>query len=874
MKKISKIIFTFILLFLVGITSVSAASPTFYRWRQSNTTLMNHNLITYDWYEETNHANLYANDASYSGKEMYPYWNLYYVKDGSTYYITYCVNPNKDIHHGTALNHYTSLDNMRFSDGQSHPDRLELLKTLLLYGYNPDPTNSITPVTLITNDPQAYIKLIAMQVLVWEVMEGGRTTFDTVEPQWNGGNGKYSFYQKVIYPNGGNDPSQTGTLYYYYNKFREDARLADQAKPSTAFNESHYVLAWDNANKKYRVTVPGLGDYTTCTSNNNDVTVSVSGETATITSDKTVTNATITCKYIRGNGASNQSQTELFQYFSFKEDVAGTQDMVYGQAYKIFSKSFTVGTENTDFSIKKVDTENGVVSGAKFNLTHMTNTSYSVTIDSNTSTKYSLNYSGKYRVSEIAVPDGYEKINDFNITIDARSHKITNCDNSTSQNGVINSCLNGQVKIKYNASAIELTIVNVAKNFKIQKVNESGNPINGATFEIRDSNNNVVKFTRTSGNIFKYDTAGTVTSLSDASLSAYPISLLPSGDYKIVETGVPFPYRLPASEEERTTYIKIDANRNLLVKDKNRNTYAAAALSTVKIVNYTTEIKILKTGNGNPLAGVQFELYNADKSVKLSCNLVSPGVFNFADNGGTTDVYVTNSEGKITINSLPEGTYYLKEIATVDPFVLPSGNGVYTEIVIDIDENGVSVNGSHALDTINISNTPNSFNFYKRDTEGNPLKTGKYKLQKYDEKTKKYVDLKLVEVENDGTYNPNSDIYKVDSENGKIQFTLKKGVATFVEMESSSTYRIIETVAPEGYTKASTKDTATVHIDEYGNASGLLVLIDQKIVKEDDSASAELIINIQTGKQRIMYAAVIFVVIGTIVGLIIYNKRK
>ena len=94
------------------------------------------------------------------------------------------------------------------------------------------------------------------------------------------------------------------------------------------------------------------------------------------------------------------------------------------------------------------------------------------------------------------------------------------------------------------------------------------------------------------------------------------------------------------------------------------------------------------------------------------------------------------------------------------------------------------------------------------------------------------------------------------------------------EMEPSTTYRIIESVAPAGYTKASTKDTATAYIDEYGNASGLLVLIDQKVVKEEDSAYAELIVNIQTGKQRIMYAAVIFVVIGLIVGLIVYNKRK
>ena len=64
------------------------------------------------------------------------------------------------------------------------------------------------------------------------------------------------------------------------------------------------------------------------------------------------------------------------------------------------------------------------------------------------------------------------------------------------------------------------------------------------------------------------------------------------------------------------------------------------------------------------------------------------------------------------------------------------------------------------------------------------------------------------------------------------------------------------------------------HIDEYGNASGLLVLVDQKIVKDDDSAYAELIINIQTGKERIIYAAVIVVVIGIIAGLIIYNRKK
>ena len=183
-------------------------------------------------------------------------------------------------------------------------------------------------------------------------------------------------------------------------------------------------------------------------------------------------------------------------------------------------------------------------------------------------------------------------------------------------------------------------------------------------------------------------------------------------------------------------------------------------------------------------------------------------------------------------------------------------------------------NGGYSNNTIEISNTPFSFNFYKRDTEGNALTTGQYKLQKYDSESKKYIDIKLTEVENDGTYNANTDIYKEDKTNGKVQFTLRKGVATFIDMDASTTYRILETKAPEGYTKASTKDAATVTIDEYGNASGLLVLVDQKIVKEDDSAYAELIINIQTGKQRIMYGAIIVLVVGIIAGLIIYNRKK
>ena len=553
MKRISKILLILILLFTVGIAKVQAYTPTFRAAPQSVAEMKNSGLITYDWFEgtsDTGHIGC-VNSASYACKYLYEGWNLYSVQiDTDKYYILYCLNLSKSVIHNGSMNQYNNIDDLVFNDSTlstaEKNQRKELLKDLLLYGYNSDPTNNTGLADLVNNDKYAPLKLIAMQVLVWEVMEGGRTNFDSAEPNvWNGAN---SLYNKVVYPNGGSDPTKTNTIYYFYNKYKNDAKLGDQANPAPAFDpsQSHYVMTWDSVNKKYNVTVSGIGDYNKCTSSdptNVPISVNASKGTVTVTSSKTVKQATITCKYYRGTGLVDQTVEESFKHFTFSKNTSNNQDMVYGSGWKIYTKSFTVSSENTDFAIRKVDTEGKEVSGAKFNLTHMTNQSYSVTIDSNTNTKYSLNYSGQYRVSESTVPKGYEKIKDFNITINGRTHKITSCDSqgTDSQNNM--TCLNGQVKVTYNGDEILLTIQNVAKNFKILKVNKSGNAINGATFEIRDKNNNLMKFSMASGNIYKYDTAGTITSLYNGSLSSYPVSLLPEGEYKIIETSVPYPYR-------------------------------------------------------------------------------------------------------------------------------------------------------------------------------------------------------------------------------------------------------------------------------------------------------------------------------------------
>jgi uncharacterized surface anchored protein len=65
--------------------------------------------------------------------------------------------------------------------------------------------------------------------------------------------------------------------------------------------------------------------------------------------------------------------------------------------------------------------------------------------------------------------------------------------------------------------------------------------------------------------------------------STYPIALLPEGEYKLVETAVPAPYKLSSKESENTTKFKINASRDLFVYDETQKTYVAAVDATIKL---------------------------------------------------------------------------------------------------------------------------------------------------------------------------------------------------------------------------------------------------------------------------------------------------
>ena len=827
-------------------------------------------------------------------------WFFHEARKDGKYYFGYCLHIGKTAHETyedggtrtpklTAYIYDDNFDPNVIKDRNGNPidaNRLKLLQALLASGYQYS-TDGTKTINNMSNTDALY--MLTKQILVWEIVEGGRTSFNNEAPEWNGSNSAYELVITKGTAHGGT------SLRTYYNYHITEARkyLSESAgEPSPIFGKT-YTMRWDSSSKKFTTgTITGLGGYSSCVSSNADVSVSVdvNNKSVVVTSSKSNQNATITCTKVTGNGQNK------WIYYGFKKqdgstELTGWQDIINGSAGTTTRKTFDVKSESSTIKITKVakkDSSSAVkLSGSKFTLTKKDNTNIKYNLDGN-GNAVTLSQSGIYILRETTVPHGYSGIPDTELSIDLSNRSIT-CPNSRpgkdSNNNV--TCQGGLITIKFENNTFELIIGNVEKEFAIQKVNKDKGPINGATFKMYTGSNfgTEVKFNKTDisvGNVFTYDANGMFNQLTNVESSVYYIKLLPKGIYKIVETAVPAPYVLIPSEADRTIYIKVEDNYAIyLCNDSTCNQKSlvpGSTVPTITVTNYTTTVSIKKIGNGgNKLANVKFVLFKEDKTTYVRSTL-SNGKYNYS--GTTTNiadatVYITGTNGIFTVDNLPAGTYYFKEIETVPPYVLPEGDDAYTKVVITMTKNGPKVNGTDSS-LIEISNATKVFNFYKIDEQGNYLAGGKYKLQKYNNDKGKYEDIKVKSVTNDGSYPAESDIFKED-ENGKVQFTLSHGIATFIEMAPSSTYRVVELEAPKGYDITNVENSAVIKIDANGYAKGSATIINQKRVLEGSTAQAELIIEIQTGNTIIRYGAIItgtLLIIAGLMGTLIYVSKK
>lgn len=792
------------------------------------------------------------------------------VNDGTNYYHGYCLHAGKQIYEDATIGLHKGFNDLPDIHEKKLSNKAqEVLKNIVASGYQ-NGKGEIGNIIVgnysalgTCKSKDKCRKILVTQILIWEVTSGARTNYEYIP---NVSNPKSSPHNMLIEKN--------SNLRTYYKKVLKDAKsLTSEGTIPDAFGKPH-TLKWSDASNRYVSDPINIGEYDVTTKSTSTLTIGnkTSNKTVTITSTKEIsTNKEIKVKKVVG---STSSGSLSFRWFRFGTDSNGAaitkgiaQDVLLGDYAREFENSFYVKTESGKFKISKVDADTKkILLGSKFNLYKCSGSNCStktflqeIDLTSKAQTvEVTIKKSGAYLFEETKVPYGYEGLGQFvvDFSINGADAEIT--------------------KIYFNSANIQklddgklvknsLVIENKTKDFTIKKIDGNTNsPVNGATFQIKDSKGNLVKFESNNGK-YRYSTSGSITDLVDSNNSIYTVTLLPKGDYSIIETSVPYPYSLSGSEKERTTKIRIDDNSDLLVYNESTGVYNKSPDASVTIKNFKTVAEIIKSGNdGELLKGVIFEIYDSKKQNQIRLVNTSDGVYEYSQDQGITPIQIiTNDVGKITINYLPVGKYWVKETVTVGGHVIDK-TVEWTEIEVIVNRN------ESPKVTKTIRNAKATFNFYKIDEDGNYLSSGKFKLQKYNTKTSKYVDVSLV-------YNEENNTYTIDK-TGKsdvLVFTPKNGIVTFVDVEAKSKYRVVEIEAPEGFILPKVSETeAEITINENGYALGDSVIINKKVtVGEGAQASAELIINISTGQNRIHYILIIGILLIIITGLIIISRK-
>ena len=187
-------------LFLLLLIPFSAKAYTYDGYRVEASAMKSKGWVT-TW-PQTN-LEFRVGPAAASKHVVRSYFYYHQVYDGSTKYAVICTNIGKLAGNPATvdvpLDYVGGLESIKNSSGDTiSAAQVELLKNLLVNGYHYDTTNT-KHINQIDNSKDDTLSMIAMQLLIWEIVEGGRTSFDSVAPQYNPSNSAYNVY---VYPNG------------------------------------------------------------------------------------------------------------------------------------------------------------------------------------------------------------------------------------------------------------------------------------------------------------------------------------------------------------------------------------------------------------------------------------------------------------------------------------------------------------------------------------------------------------------------------------------------------------------------------------------------------------------------------------------------
>lgn len=616
---------------------------------------------------------------------------------------------------------------------------------------------------LLTNSPQinqgfyenvrnASLKekvyAVATQILVWEIVHRGRTTFDEIEPDRYNYND--SFYHALVKENKRSDDSLS--LYTAYKNIIENIQNATNNIPTSISNhntvDKALALTPNVGRTRYSATLNNVGSYFPTDDNHQVNIVRMSDSALNIYTNYYFNEITkVKLNYIAGNSMEELQNFHFFKFYN-NYDNYYNQHMIVAAKSKVYEQKIYVKC----------------VSGA---------------------------------------------------------FKILNVDGDTNKG------------------------------------------IAGIVYQIRDKNNNPLKFNQSAEN-FIYNESGSTTDLVYNGYYMYNISGIPDGEYSLVEVASPEGYVLSNNESDNTTKIRVVGDK-LYVYDKNQQKYILNNESILRIANYVTKVSVIQSGAGGEfLKDVTYQLYDESKT-----NLI-PLVYDASTNtyrynkSGTPGInLVTDSNGKVNIQSLPIGKYYLRQVT------VPDGYSIEQEWYL------ITISSSSSTQTtqqVPITSAKGEFNFYKIDEDGKYLTGGIFTLQKYNDETGVYEDVMISEVDQE---NSNTNIYKIDPTSKIATFKTKDGIATFQNVEPNAKYKIVELETPLGYQMLDTEPaSAVVEINSEGYAKNSATIVNKKIIVATDATSnAELIVSIKTGQTVIKYGILIVSII-LIIGILIILRKK
>lgn len=211
------------------------------------------------------------------------------------------------------------------------------------------------------------------------------------------------------------------------------------------------------------------------------------------------------------------------------------------------------------------------------------------------------------------------------------------------------------------------------------------------------------------------------------------------------------------------------------------------------------------------LEGVKFNLLDSDKNI-LSLLETAPGVYSYVENddSAVTEL-VTNEDGNIIVNDLPEGSYIFHEIGAIEDYIIDKDNE-YTDFDYNpYEEERLKVTNRKTEESLNI-------NLHKYDGDTKESLAGvKFKL--YIKTGDNYFPVGINE---NGQYAPveNSDLVFETGKNGYIRIT------DLPVLAAASSYAFREVEPADGYTLNAdrfydAKTNGTIEVANYKNPKPL-----------------------------------------------------